>query len=492
MRYLLTILLVILTLFSCKQNKEYFITGTPESVGLDSEMLQPIHDTIKTWVNKGKLMGAEVLVIKDGKQIMNFAEGWSDFEEGRPLRTNSIYRIRSQAKPYTAIAILQLVEKGLIKLDDPVSEYIASFDNERSRGITVHQLLTHTAGLYGVFNKLSIDRSEYTSFEKLIDDIGEYGPASPVGEMIYSDEGAYTAGRLVAIVSGMPAEEYLQKNILDPMELNDTYLNYRPDVPWKDRMNSTYQYNALQCRYNKYWNNSMVNSDSVFVGVSSIRGTTMDYAKLLQILMDKGEYKGRQMLSEESVDLMTQNHEQWYIGDYGYFMMNQWDTEANKLLWFGHGGSDGTATFAFPEINTIIAYYTQSRYNGHRDDFMNVLRSLDYFKPYIPPSPYVIDKAAKFELIYSKQSKTALNKDYLGKYENILVEQDSSAYKITLDSPEGIKTLTTYALKDNELYGFFDDCDLTIIGLKFIENESTLQCSVSADANVKVTRSRSK
>lgn len=491
MKTFTSILILIFALFSCSQNdsnEDYFVEGTPESVGLESEKLQPIYDTIKTWVDQGKLMGAEVLIIKDGQVIMHEAEGWSDFEEKIPLQKNSIYNIRSQSKLFTSISMMQLVEKGLVNLDDPVSKYLNSFNNERSKDITIHQLMSHTAGLDLVYEALDKPREDYGSLEALIDAIGEHGPASEIGVMHYSDEGAYTAARVVSIISGLSPQEYTQKYILDPMELNDTYLHYDPEVSWRERMNSTYAFNGPECNFVKFWDKNQF-PQNPYIGVGDIRSTTLDYAQLLQILMNEGRYKGKTLLSKESLDLMKKTHGEWQIGKYGYFLMTDRDPETNELLWFGHGGSDGTLAFAFPEINTIVMYYTQSRFSAQRPDFFSTLRNVEYFKPYVPETKYMRDKKEKIKMVNSKSSVSTLNPKYLGQYDNFNLELDNDAYKLTANTPIGVKTATCYAFTDNELYGYFDHCDKYILGFIFEEKDNTIKLQLTnAQKTIRQTR----
>ena len=119
----------------------------PDQVGLDPAVLQAFTDDLHEWVEGARLMGAELLVVKDRQIAWHAAVGWSDRERGRPLKRNSVYRIRSMTKPFTGSTILMLAEDGRVDLDARVAEYLPSFDNERSGTITIRQLLTHTSGL---------------------------------------------------------------------------------------------------------------------------------------------------------------------------------------------------------------------------------------------------------------------------------------------------------------------------------------------------------
>lgn len=129
-----------------------FSYARPEDVGLSSCKIESLADRVYKWVKQGKIVGAEVVVIKNGKIVLHEASGWSDRERRIPLERNSIYRIRSMTKPFIGTAVLMLAEGGRLSLDDTVATYIRSFNNDRSRDITIRQLLTHTAGyVQGVY-----------------------------------------------------------------------------------------------------------------------------------------------------------------------------------------------------------------------------------------------------------------------------------------------------------------------------------------------------
>jgi CubicO group peptidase (beta-lactamase class C family) len=110
-----------------------FQYACPEDVGLHTSDLAALEDEIRSWVENGAIVGAEFMLVKDRRIVAHSAVGWSDMERGTPLERNSIYRIRSMTKPFTGTAILMLIEEGELALDDRVSGYLPSFDNDRSR-----------------------------------------------------------------------------------------------------------------------------------------------------------------------------------------------------------------------------------------------------------------------------------------------------------------------------------------------------------------------
>src|SRR5947209_2101741 len=134
------------------------------STAFSAERLARIDHVLQQYVDEGRIAGAVALVLRDGKPLYERAVGWRDKEAGRRMTTDTIFRIASQSKAITSVAVLTLLEEGAVGLDDPVSRFIPSFANTTvamksdtgvsivpaKRRITIRDLLTHTAGIsYG-------------------------------------------------------------------------------------------------------------------------------------------------------------------------------------------------------------------------------------------------------------------------------------------------------------------------------------------------------
>ena len=265
----------------------------PQSTQLSKEALQALGEEIASWVESGDPVGAEILVAQHGDTVFHEVYGWDDREEGRLLERNSVFRLRSMTKPIVGTAVLMLAEDGKLGLDDTVAQYLPSFENDRSRSITIRQLLTHTSGLGGAgWNDIALSKSRATGYESLralVDEIGEIGPAAAGGDFHYSDSGSSTLGAIVAEVSGMPAEQFIQERILQPLGMRDTYSRFEPDAPWAKRMNSTYQQSQGSCDFEKYWDRSMAQTFKYFRASGGLYSTTGDY---MRFLVDVDESRG--------------------------------------------------------------------------------------------------------------------------------------------------------------------------------------------------------
>jgi len=99
----------------------------PAAGGLSAERLARIDRVLQQYVDEERVAGVVALVLRDGQPVYERAFGWSDKEAGRRMATNTIFRIASQTKAITSVAVLSLVEEGTIDLNDPVSRYIPSF-----------------------------------------------------------------------------------------------------------------------------------------------------------------------------------------------------------------------------------------------------------------------------------------------------------------------------------------------------------------------------
>jgi CubicO group peptidase (beta-lactamase class C family) len=104
-----------------------FPYARPQDVGLSPSRIQSLADRVYDWVKQGRIVGAEVLVVKNHKIVLHEVCGWSDRERGIPLQRNSIYRIRSMTKPFVGTAVLMLAEQNRLSLDNAVAAYIPAF-----------------------------------------------------------------------------------------------------------------------------------------------------------------------------------------------------------------------------------------------------------------------------------------------------------------------------------------------------------------------------
>ena len=364
-----------------------FSVGAPETVGMSSAALRQAVDAVKTWVETERIVGAVMLVVRRDRIVLHEAVGWSDRERGVAMSPNAICQMRSMTKPLVGSAILTLKEEGRLRLEDRVSTYLPAFDNERSRGITIFQLLTHTSGITGEIYQ-ALGGTSYQSLREAVDAVGRKGPEYPPGTRYhYSDPGTSTLGALLAEVSGMPAETFIQRRLLDPLGMTDSFCVLRPGDPRAARVAPAYA--GGPGKWTKYWDTSKPEVVPFFRASGGLHASAIDYAKFMAMMLKGGRLGDHRLLSEETVRLATRPHADYVstpaeaaksASQYGL----HWSVYTDKYRpidpplsagIFGHAGSDGTYAWADPSRDLIGVYLTQSRGSNTSREFMRMVQA---------------------------------------------------------------------------------------------------------------------
>jgi CubicO group peptidase (beta-lactamase class C family) len=362
-----------------------FPTVTPEAAGVSAAKLQDAVGTVRKWVNDGRIVGAIMLVIRDGKTVLNEAVGWSDRERKVPFRTDHIVSMRSMTKPLVGVAVMKLREEGKLKLEDRVAQYLPSFDNPKSNAITIFQLLTHTSGLKGEIYTAT-GGTTFANLREAVDAVGARGPEfRPGTDYFYSDPGTSTLGAIIAERSGMPAEQYIRTRILEPLRMRDSFLVDDPKSPLRARVAAAYQ--RQDSVWVRYWDNTMPPIVPFFRASGGLYSTAQDYARFMAAMLGKGTFAGAHVLSPASVELSTQPHA-FYVyaperqAEMTRFYGFNWDVYTDKFKTveapysagiFNHAGSDGTLAWADPNRNLIVIYLTQSRGSNTSREFVRLV-----------------------------------------------------------------------------------------------------------------------
>ena len=362
-------------------------TGTPEEVGMSPTILEAGVKLYREAIEDGELVGAVLLVAKDGKVVLHEALGWRHKGKGLPMEKNTMFRMASNTKPPVATGISILVEEGKLSYDDPVREYIPSFDNYRAGFIQIKHLLSHTSGLR--INSLflepylepSPERPDAPTLQLEAARFGEVGAeVLPGTSYSYSNPGFNTLGALVEISSGHPLEEFLDERIYTPLGMDDSYHH---EVAEKldgklDRMGAVYY-----TRENGEWVPGWEPGDPPQVPFVRASGgmisTAMDYAVFCQMYLNGGVYGGVRIIQEETVELMTTpfflaggdaDPERGVSIGYGY----GWNVADDGT--FSHTGSDGTGAWVDPNRELIVLVFTQTpRGRNPRTKFVELVRS---------------------------------------------------------------------------------------------------------------------
>ena len=311
------------------------ITEIPEQVGISSERLAKVDELTHGYVDAGRLPCALTVVARRGEIVHHDVFGWADVDEERPLGADDIFRIYSMTKPVTSIALMQLVETGQVLLENPVSRFIPSFagievwdggdENEYAtvptdREITVHDVLTHTAGFTAGFQyRTPID----AIYRRLgLGDLSR--PDIALGEamdllatlpiMFQPGTGwAYgmstdVCGRIVEVVSGLSLDEYFDANIFEPLAMVDTGFWVTEDR--LDRLTSNYVRNKDKDlrAIDRSGRTSYDHRPTYLSGAGGLVSTAADYQRFVQMLLNGGELDGARVIGRKTLEYMTLNH----------------------------------------------------------------------------------------------------------------------------------------------------------------------------------------
>ena len=337
--------------------------GAPEDVGMSSAVLDGGVGLYREAVARGDLVGAVLLVARQGRIVLHEAIGSRDHAAGLPMEKNTMFRMASNTKPVVATGAAMLVERGELDYAEPVRERIPTFDNYRAGFITLGHLLSHTSGLrintlfLQPYMRPTAEHPDAPTLQLEAARFGDVGAIVPPGTSYsYNNPGFNTAGALIEMASGQLLDEYLRDAIYRPLGMRDTYhMEVDEKLDGKlDRMGAVYYE-----RRNGEWVAGWTPGDTPqvpFVRASGgLISTAPDYAIFLQMFLNGGTYGSTKILSPESVELMTSRKTPAGETAYGY----GWSLDEAKGI-YSHGGSDGTFAWVDPANDVIGMVFTQT------------------------------------------------------------------------------------------------------------------------------------
>lgn len=294
------------------------------------------------------------------------------------MTLDTIFNVRSMTKPFTGAAAQILIDEGRLSLDHPVSRYLESFESEESRQITVEQLLTHRSGLPLTILATSID--EYPSLIEQASAVGERGPEfDPGSRFWYSDAGSDVLGAVVELVAEMTLDAFVTKRLIEPLGMSNTfyYIASTRDDPRSERIASGYL--TQGGNWTRFWTPAEPLYPFAW-GSQTLYSSPKDYARFLAMWLDDGRWNGRRILSPEATErMLTPASRMSQLGSdaryptcfrqlethYGQMAMLylRASSEDETPVVIGHGGSDGTMAWAWPEEDLLVLLFTQSRGN---------------------------------------------------------------------------------------------------------------------------------
>ena len=398
---------------------------TAESVGLSSDRLERLRTVMQEYADEGRVAGVVTYVARSGRIAHLEAAGMADIEAGRAMQKDTIFRIASQTKALTSVAVMMLVEEGRVGLSDPVARFLPAFEKTTvavpsegsgtdvvpaKRAITIRDLLTHTAGISygegpgqdqwqaaGIQGWYFADRDEPVS--AVVERMASLPMDAQPGERFVYGYNTDILGVVVETVSGMTLAEFFEKRITGPLGLEDTRF-YLP-AGQEDRLAAVYAAKdggIERATDPRLGQGHYVEGPRVaFAGGAGLLSTASDYGRFLQALLDGGELDGVRLLSPKTIELMTVNHvgprlaEAWDdrhgmgfgLGFDVVVDLGAYARHGSPGAW-GWGGAYHTTYWADPKEKLVALLMTQLRPAGD-SDIQKRFRALVYQSIVGPP-----------------------------------------------------------------------------------------------------------
>lgn len=389
------------------------LLSNPAEAGFSPEQLALVDTLLLQNVRKEIMPNAVTYIYRHGKLVHYKAYGWKNISNKEPVQLNSIFRIASQTKALTSAGLLKLYEKGLFLLDDPITKYIPEFKNPQvllkinttdssytsrpaKHEITIRQLLNHTSGIpYGnaVFAKAHIPGINSLlplSIGEVVKKIAKLPLEHDPGEGWKYGLNTDVLGYLIEVLSGHPLDEYLKKEIFEPLEMQDSYF-YLPEGK-ASRLVTLYSNDSINgplyvCKNesNQYF--PVAGAKTYFSGGAGVVGTIKDYANFCQMLLNGGLFNNKRILEQTTIDLMCRNQ----IGEYyvwngkskfglGFELTTKesFSGSSGSIGSFGWGGTYATNYLIDPVEDMIMLIYTNVAPFSNRSEIIEKFRSLVY------------------------------------------------------------------------------------------------------------------
>jgi uncharacterized protein YbbC (DUF1343 family)/CubicO group peptidase (beta-lactamase class C family) len=347
---------------------------SPSTVSVSRQALSAIDNVVEADIAQRRLPGAVVLVARKGRVVWRKAYGARVVEPSRePMSVDTVFDLASLTKVVaTATSVMILVERGKVRISDPVSTYIPELKGEGRERITIEHLLTHRSGYAPDFDL----RERWISYDEAIKRlIGEPLRSTPGSRFVYSDIGFIALGEVVRRVSGMTLDQFAKKNIFDPLRMKDT--GFAPKAILKTRIAPTEKRRG-QMSYlgdsgtnagaeGEMWLRGQVHDPTSYrmggvAGHAGLFSTVDDLFNYCQMILNGGQYNGVRVLSPLTVSEMTRPRLVATSGatrGLGWDINSSYSTNRGELFplgSFGHTGFTGTSIWIDPASEMFVVF----------------------------------------------------------------------------------------------------------------------------------------
>ncbi len=360
----------------------------PAKAGMDAARLAKIPARMQSFVDSGDLAGVVTLVARHGQVASLEAVGYLDREAKKPIKTDSIFDLRSMTKPVVCLGAVILMEEGLLSLTDPVEKHLPEFRGQRlitsrdgetmtlakpSRPIVIRDLMTHTSGmpldppdglreLHVQLHKPLAEVVTVLSQQPL-----EFEPGS---KWQYSNTAIATLARIIEVVSGKPLEQFLDQRIFQPLGMKDSF--FFPPPAKHDRIAIVYRRHddgtVTRAAPGTQGGDPYRKGARYSLPEGGLYSTAQDLFALYQMLLNGGTFNGARILSRPAVDLITSVHTGdlattgpglgWGLG-WTVIRDPSGSLRMQSVGTFGHGGRFGTYCWIDPDKDLIGIFLVQ-------------------------------------------------------------------------------------------------------------------------------------
>ncbi len=286
-----------------------------KAAGMNPARLADIHQRMQDFVDRGKAAGIVTVLARQGHLASLDAVGYQDLESKMPMRTDTLFRIKSLTKPVTCIGIMTLVDQGRLSLIDPVEKYLPEFKGQKlnpcgeragyacglvapHRPVNIEDLMKHTSGMRAPESS----DSPAASLAELVAKAAKmpllFEPGTPWD---YSNIGYDTLGRIIEVVTGKPYDQYVHDTIFEPLEMQDTFFY----VPQEKRARVASVYTDVNGTLKKADVREPQRGRDLPSPAGGLFSTAHDLLRLNEMMRNHGALDGKRVLSAAAVELMT-------------------------------------------------------------------------------------------------------------------------------------------------------------------------------------------
>ncbi len=405
-----------LTLASSAQQKNYAVPQqfnykvNLKKEGTSAEKIAAVDSLLQSFVDQKKVANVAAFVSKGGNVVYKKSFGFKDLEKRVPASPQDYYILFSQTKAITTVAFMTLVEKGLVKIDDPVSKYFPAIPDRVvttvhkdgtyetrpvSTPMTFVHLMSHSSGLAAgaVGNIMRIELQRADSVRRANGDsstvrgMGQrtgggggtrylkdnmislakyplgFDPGTEWSYHISTNMLAY----MIELISGKTLRQYVKETVLEPLGMDNTDWYYEPEALSRFVKAYNYDKGTLTAASNNFSEGTVSKIQTYAEGAIGLNGPIEDYARFCQMLLNRGTFNGHTILKPETIDVMTKVNRlpevnsggkgfQFGLGFELYNEIKKPSPEVSNTA-FAWGGLYGTEYIIDPENNMFALFY---------------------------------------------------------------------------------------------------------------------------------------